>query len=129
MANTYPLDALPFSGDPLLLLCEGKDCAKKQKCAYRKLQKAAAKAEVAVGLVGCQGSCTGPTAVIVDETGPRWFEDLKKSKAHADVIELAARQQSKPTKRLKKRELKGKQRKRARKRLARGMRVSPTVRS
>ena len=129
MANTVPLDALPPGENPLLLLCEGKNCAKKQKCAYRKLTKAAASAEVPVGLVGCQGSCTGPTAVLVDEDGPRWFEDLQKSKARADVIRLATGQRTKPTNRLKKRELKGKQRKRARKRLAKGIRLSPTVRS
>ncbi len=134
MANTYPLDILSLrasspTGPPLLLLCEGKDCAKKQKCAYRKLAKAAGDAEVTVGLIGCQGSCTGPTAVVVDENGPRWFEDLKKPKSHEDVIALATGRATKPSKRLKKRELKGKQRKRALKRIGKGIALSPTVQS
>ncbi len=123
MANTLQRDPLLTSLDdvPSLLVCEGKDCAKKQSCAYNKLLKAAKKSEVAVELVGCQGSCTGPTAVVIDADGPRWFEDLKTPKSHDDVIALAEGTLANPTKRLKKRELRGSQRKRAQKKLAKSL--------
>ena len=123
MANTLqrdPLSAAP-EGFATLLVCEGKDCAKKQSCAYAKLLKAAKTADVGVQLIGCQGSCTGPTAVLIGADGPRWFEDLKKPKAQADVIALAQGAIAKPTKRLKKRELRGTQRKRAKKKLAKSL--------
>ena len=54
---------------------------------------------------------------MIDENGPRWFEDLSKKKARIDVIALASQGKKKPTKRLLKRELTGKQRKRAAKKL------------
>lgn len=123
MTNTLQRDPLLTLSERAgsLLVCEGKDCAKKQSCAYRKLLKAAKKSEVSVQLVGCQGSCTGPTAVVVGADGLRWFEDLKGPKSQADVIALAEGKLAKPTKRLKKRELRGNHRERARKKLAKSL--------
>ena len=128
MANTLPLDSLSAVGEPRLLLCDKKSCSKKQACAFKKLTRAAERAEVTVELVGCQGACSGPTAVVIDENGPSWFQNLQKPKARADIIALASAEISKPTKRLKKRQLKGKQRKRAAKKLAKQLHLSPKVR-
>ena len=105
-----------------LLVCTGGGCRKKQKKAFKALVSALSEAGVESGEVRCQGSCVGPTVVIVDEAGPRWFEDLRSSRAQADVVESVTRVQLggniKPSKRMKKRELTGKQRKKAAKRLA-----------
>lgn len=114
---------------PRLLLCDRKSCAKSEKCAFKDLQKQAKRAEVPVEFVGCQGSCSGPTAVVIDENGPRWFEDLSKRKARTDVIALVTQEATKPSKRLKKRELTGKQRKRAAKKLVKQLNSSSMVQS
>ena len=106
-----------------LLICGGSDCRKKQKKAYNALVRSVSDAGLATEEVKCQGSCVGPTAVIVDKSGPRWFEDLRSVKAQADVVTAATRVtlggKTKPTKRLQSRELTGKKRKKAAKRLER----------
>lgn len=94
----------------------------KQKKAYKALVKRFATHGLKATDIACQGSCVGPTVVLVDEKGPRWFEDLRSRGAQDDVVESAVRVTSgrkvKPSKRLRKRELTGKQRQRATKRLA-----------
>ena len=106
-----------------LLICGGTGCRKKQKKAYKALVQSVSDAGIITEEVKCQGSCVGPTAVIVDERGPRWFEDLRSTKAQADVVTAATRVtlggKTKPTKRLRNRELTGKKRKKAAKRLPR----------
>ncbi len=105
-----------------LLICEGSDCRKKQAKAYAALVRAAEQAGVSALPVKCQGSCVGPTAVVVDDSGPRWFEDLRSEKARRDLILSATRVslggKAKPSQRLKDREMTGKKRKKAAKRLA-----------
>lgn len=104
-----------------LLICGGQGCRKKQKKAYKALLRSVSDAGLITEEVKCQGSCVGPTAVIVDRSGPRWFEDLRSTKAQADVVTAATRvtlgKKTKPSKRLKSRELTGKKRKKAAKRL------------
>lgn len=113
------------NSDPVacLLICGGQDCRKKQKKAYRALVRSVADAGIDATEVPCQGSCVGPTAVIVDSSGPRWFEDLRSPKARADVVVAATRVslggKAKPSKRLQSRELTGKKRKKAARRLER----------
>jgi len=108
-----------------LLLCDGKGGAKKQKRAYNQLTKRLADEGIAVQDVSCQGSCVGPTAVLIDADGPRWFEDLRTKSSHLAVVEASVRisrgKKAKPTKPLRKRELVGKQRRRAEKRLAKSL--------
>lgn len=118
----YTLFSMPNTKGPdCLLLCNGKGCAKKQKKAYKKLEKRFEKQGLVAIDVACQGSCVGPTVVLVDDDGPRWFEDLRSEKAQRDVVESAVRvvagKKAKPSKRLRSRELTGKQRTRAAKRL------------
>ena len=129
MANTLAPEHLPPGDKARLLLCDRKSCAKSEKCAFKDLKKQAKLAEVPVEFVGCQGSCSGPTAVVIDENGPRWFEDLRTRKARADVIALATQGVHKPSKHLLKRELTGKQRKRAFKKLLNQLAKAPMVQS
>ena len=114
MPNIQPVDCL--------LLCNGKGCKKKQKNAYNALVKRLAEHGLKPTDIACQGSCVGPTVVLVDKNGPRWFEDLHSKSARTDVVESAVRvasgRKAKPSNRLRKRELTGKQRQRAAKRLA-----------
>lgn len=110
------------SSTACLLICNGGGCRKKQKKAYKALVRSISDAGLDSTPVGCQGSCVGPTAVIVDESGPRWFEDLRSPKSQADVVAAATRvslgEKTRPSKRMSKRELTGKQAKKAAKRLA-----------
>lgn len=127
MANTFLAEHLPADGETRVFVCKAKGCAKKHKCEFNKLIQAVAAADVRVDLVGCQGSCSGPTAVIVDSDGPRWFEDLLSKSGRADLVSLATGEIDKPTKRLKKRELTGKQKKRALRKLVKQIDSSSTL--
>lgn len=93
--------------------------------AYNSLLKRFAKHGLAATDIACQGSCVGPTLVLIDADGPRWFEDLRSSKAQHDVVESAVRvncgKSMKTSNRLSKRELTGKQLKRASKRLTKAL--------
>ncbi len=105
---------------PPLLLCKGNDCFKKNRRAFDALKRTADRAGLKVEMVKCQGACSGPTAVVIGGDGPRWFEDLTGTKVQLDVCELAASTADapKPSKRLRSRELTGKARSKAAKRLA-----------
>ncbi len=96
-----------------IMLCAGKDCARKQFKPYERLRRAANDADIAVTKIGCQGSCAGPTAVVVVDGEHRWFEKLQKRRDHDDIIALAARASGDPSKRLADRELTGKRRRKA----------------
>jgi len=102
---------------PCVLLCAGKDCYGKSSSATKKLEAAAANAGLDVGRVRCQGSCKGPTAVVPTADGPRWFEALASPRARHDLIAFASSRDT-PTERLGKRELRGKRKKKAAKKLA-----------
>jgi len=108
-----------------LLLCNEKGCAKKQKKAYAKLARRLTDAGIETKDVACQGSCIGPTVVLTDADGPRWFEDLRTKSSQEAVVEASLRvargKKAKPAKSLQKRELTGKQRRRAQKRLAKAL--------
>lgn len=71
-------------------------------------------------MVKCQGSCKGPTAVVPTDEGPRWFEALDSAKVRTSLVSFAAGT-APPTKQLAKRELTGKQRQKAAKKLAKQM--------
>lgn len=105
---------------PTVLLCAGKDCFAKRRSDFKSLRRAADDAGLCVDLVRCQGSCAGPTAVLHIDGDPRWFEKLQSAKAQRDVIDLARGEIDEPTKRLRARELTGKRRKKARKKLKAG---------
>jgi len=106
---------------PCLLLCESKDCKKKKASDFKALTRRVKAAGIDSGAVKCQGSCVGPTAVLFEQGEPRWFENLGSTRAQDDLVEAAVRlgkgKSAKPSKRLRKRELTGKQRTRAAKRL------------
>lgn len=110
MANTPTTDGL--------LLCNGKSCSKKQRSAYKRLRSLAKEAGLEVDSVPCQGSCGGPTAVVLCENGPRWFERLEKREVQVELVSFAAGQSKKPPKRVRKRELEGKQKNKAAKKFA-----------
>ncbi|MDG2026107.1 MAG: hypothetical protein P8J50_03300 [Acidimicrobiales bacterium] len=101
-----------------LLLCKGKDCASECKREFDDLTVRAETSGLEVGLVRCQGACTGPTAVVVGPDGPRWFEDLKSTKAQEDLCAFALGTEVELPRRLLRRELTGKARKKAEKKLA-----------
>ncbi len=85
--------------------------------AFDSLRCRAVEAGLEVGTVRCQGSCAGPTAVVDLGAGPRWFERLQTTKVQIDLVRYAAGTESAPTGRLAKRELTGKRRKKAAKKL------------
>jgi len=112
---------MPNSIDsPALFLCAGKDCARKQRSAFDHLRSSAKAAGLACSMVRCQGSCKGPTAVVPTDDGLRWFEDLDSPKVRTTLVSFAAGD-AKPTKQLVKRELTGKQKKKAAKKFAKQM--------
>lgn len=100
-----------------LLLCSGSSCRKKHSAAFAQLLTAADRAGISADTVKCQGSCAGPTAVVLQGGQYRWFEKLQREKLHADLIDLASGQESRPSKRLAAVELKGKKRDRAARKL------------
>lgn len=106
------------NGSATLLLCNGKDCHKKQRAAYDRLESAAHEAGLDVAGVPCQGSCVGPTAVVETPDGPRWFENLQSANATEAVVAFALCPSKKPKKALQKRELVGKRRAKAERKLA-----------
>jgi len=69
-------------------------------------------------LVTCQGSCAGPTAVVVVVDGELdWFERLQSGKERAGIVGLASGELTEVLARLEKRALSGKRRRKAAKRL------------
>lgn len=107
----------PQSTDQTLFLCAGKDCFKKQRPAFNDLRSSAIDAGLELRMVKCQGSCKGPTAVVQTPTGPRWFEALDSKTLRTDLVSFAVNP-SKPSKKLRKRELQGKKKNKAAKKLA-----------
>ena len=110
--------ALPTPLQPRqdLLLCAGKDCFRNERTAFKKLEAAATNAGLDLAKIACQGSCKGPTAVVPTADGPRWFEDLGSTKAQRDLVAFATGNGA--TKTLRKRELTGKRKKKAARKLA-----------
>jgi len=106
---------------PVLYLCAGKDCFRKERGAYVQLKGSAQCAGLTVQTVKCQGSCAGPTAVVAVDGGHRWFERLQSKSVQQDLVSFATAPTSSPTSRLKKRELSGKQRQKAKKKLAKSL--------
>ncbi len=106
------------SETPTLLVCKGNDCFKKRKRPFESLVRTATDAGLAIDTVRCQGACSGPTAVVLTSDGPRWFEDLEGTDVQLELCSLALDERTKPSKRLRRKELKGKQRAKAAKRLA-----------
>lgn len=102
---------------PTLFLCAGKDCFKKQRPAFNDLRSSAIDAGLELCMVKCQGSCKGPTAVVQTPKGPRWFEALDSKQLRSDLVAFAV-EPSKPSKKLTKRELQGKKKNKAAKKLA-----------
>ena len=100
-----------------LLLCAGKDCFKKQRPAFEDLRSSAIDAGLSLSLVKCQGSCKGPTAVVQTPEGPRWFEALDTKKLRKDLVSFAV-DTSELSRKLTKRELQGKKKNKAAKKLA-----------
>jgi len=100
-----------------LFLCAGKDCFRKQRLAFNDLRSSAIDAGLDLCMVKCQGSCKGPTAVVQTPGGPRWFEALDSKKVRNDLVSFAV-EPSEPSKKLTKRELQGKKRNKAAKKLA-----------
>lgn len=100
-----------------LFLCAGKDCFKKQRPAFNDLRSSAIDAGLQLCMVKCQGSCKGPTAVVQTPSGPRWFEALDSKSVRTDLVSFAVNQ-STPSKKLTKREITGKTKKKAAKKLA-----------
>jgi hypothetical protein len=120
MPNTHQLAPFEASGDTsgLLMLCTGKDCARKQSRAFQDLVDRAGAGGCTVEFVRCQGSCSGPTAVVHDGHRLRWFEKLDKPGARRDLVSFATGTAVEIPKRLAKRELTGRSRDRAQRRLA-----------
>lgn len=116
MPNTHQLAYLDIPG--LLMLCAGKDCARKEARAFEDLVTRAGAGGCTVEFVKCQGSCTGPTAVVHDGVRLRWFERLDKPGARRDLVAFATGTAVEMPKRLAKRELTGKSRDKAHRRLA-----------
>ncbi len=100
-----------------LLLCHGSSCAKKQRSAFNRLSNAATRAGLDPVAIKCQGSCEGPTAVLHIGGTYQWFERLGSKGAQADLLELAVGDRTEASNRLKKRELTGKQRAKAARKL------------
>lgn len=100
-----------------VMLCGGKDCAKKQRSAFKNLRSTLRSAGATVTPVECQGSCAGPTAVIRIGGDVRWFERLQGASSQHDLAEIAVGERSEVTRRLAKRELTGKKRAKAAKKL------------
>jgi len=100
-----------------LFLCAGKDCFKKQRPAFDDLRSSAIGAGLQLCMVKCQGSCKGPTAVVQTPSGPRWFEALDSKKLRTDLVSFAV-DPSEPSQKLTKRELQGKKKNKAAKKLA-----------
>ncbi len=100
-----------------LFLCAGKDCRKKQRPAFNDLRSSAIDAGLQLSMVKCQGSCNGPTAIVQTSKGPRWFEALDSKALRSDLVSFAVNP-SEPTKKLTKRELRGKRKKKAAKKLS-----------
>lgn len=116
--STHPNDGVvPDEMRQTLFLCAGKDCFRKQRPAFNDLRSSAIDAGLELCMVKCQGSCKGPTAVVPTSDGPRWFEALDTAKVRSDLVSFAA-SRGEPTKKLGKRELQGKRRKKAAKKLA-----------
>jgi hypothetical protein len=119
MLFTVPnIDQLASGKDrPTLFLCAGKDCFKKQRPAFNDLRSSAIDAGLDLCMVKCQGSCKGPTAVVQTSEGPRWFEALDTKRLRTDLVSFAV-DPSEPSKKLTKRELQGKKKNKAAKKLA-----------
>ncbi len=105
------------SRSPALFLCAGKDCFRDERAAFDALRSRATDAGLEVDTIRCQGSCAGPTAVVDLGQGPRWFERLQTTKVQIDLVQYASGTEAIPTTRLAKRELTGKRRKKAAKKL------------
>ncbi|MFN3219683.1 MAG: hypothetical protein ACE367_24625 [Acidimicrobiales bacterium] len=121
MPNTKQLASLEVSSlevSGLLMLCAGKDCARKESGAFEDLVTRAGAGGCTVEYVKCQGSCTGPTAVVHDGARLRWFERLDKPGVRRDLVAFAAGTAVEIPKRLAKRELTGRSRDKAHRRLA-----------
>lgn len=99
-----------------LLLCAGKDCFRNEQTAFKKLEASAGNAGLQLQKINCQGSCKGPTAVVQTPCGPRWFESLDSNKVQHDLIAFATGAEP-PSRRLAKRELTGKRKQKAAKKL------------
>lgn len=97
---------------PCLLLCAGKDCYRKERSAFKKLEAEAGNAGLVLTKIKCQGSCKGPTAVVPTESGPRWFEAVDSPNRRDDLIRFAV-SGAEPSRRLAKRELTGKRKRKA----------------
>ena len=106
----------PDDRSQTLLLCAGKHCFKNQRPAFNDLRSSAIDAGLQLSLVKCQGSCKGPTAVVLTPNGPRWFEGLGSKALRSDLVSFATNP-SEPSKKLIKRELRGKRKKKATKHL------------
>lgn len=100
-----------------LLLCAGKDCFRKEKKAFKNLEDSAGNAGLQLHKIKCQGTCEGPTAVVPTPCGPRWFEALDCPKLQTDLVSFATGAEA-PSRRLTKRELTGKRKKKAAKKLS-----------
>ena len=109
-----------------LFLCNGGACQKQRK-AYAGLQREAQSASLTFASISCQGSCSGPTAIVIGPEGPRWFENLRGKVVRRDLIALADGVTNNPqqtaTKRLRKRELTGKRRAKAQRRFAKATQI------
>jgi len=116
MGTVFSMPNAPES--PTLLMCAGKDCFQKCKPAFTHLAGVAGEIGVSVDTVECLGACSGPTAVVVRSDGTRCFDELAGAKVQRDICRFAAGRDDEPSKRLAKRELSGKRRKKAERRLA-----------
>jgi hypothetical protein len=106
-----------FDTPGLLMLCAGKDCSRKRSRAFDDLVTRAGAGGCTVEFVKCQGSCSGPTAIVHDGERLRWFERLDKPGARRDLITFATGTAVEISNRLAKRELTGRSRDKAHRRL------------
>lgn len=96
-----------------LLVCRSGSCAKKRKRDFDDLLERADDAGLCVRLVGCQGSCSGPTAVVAHADGEvRWYGDLRTKASRIELVDVAATGRS-PGKKLRKRQLSPKRERKA----------------
>lgn len=99
------------------MLCSGKHCQKKQRSLTRRLSGAASRVGLQTATFKCIGTCDGPTVAVVINGKHRLFERLAKPKTQDEIILLATGASTKPSSKLRSREVTGKKAKRATRKL------------